>query len=130
MGKKDTKEVKNEIVDKKEDTKEENFLDEKKSRKDVNKKYGEKTLLSKIINVVLWIILIAWMAVCLFDFYKVHREQNPVFCINKGETKYDDGNVEWCLGLGYKVYNYNRDSFKAIEFGPFWSKDRSVEENK
>ena len=28
-------------------------------------------------------------------------------------------------GLGYKVYNYKRESYRAIEFGPFWSKDRS-----
>ena len=50
-----------------------------------------------------------------------------MFCIKKGTTKYDDGEVKWCLGAGYKIYDYNRTSFKAIEFGPFWSKDRSNE---
>lgn len=119
------------VVERKETEKEEDFLDEKKSKKDANKKYGEKSTFSKVMNVVLWIILLAWMAVCLFDFYKVHNEQEPFFCIKKGTTKYDDGNVNWCLGLGYKVYDYNRKSFSAIEFGPFWSKDRSaLEENK
>ena len=106
----------------------ENFLDEKKSAKEVNKKYGEKSTFSKVMNVILWIILLGWMAVCLLDFYKVHNEQEPFFCIKKGVTKYDDGEVKWCLGLGYKVYDYNRSSFEAIEFGPFWSKDRSAEE--
>ena len=32
--------------------------------------------------------------------------------------------------LGYKVYRYNRKSFNGIEYGPFWSKDRSAEESE
>ena len=119
-----------EKIDKKEVEKEENFLDEKASKKEKKNK-GEKSTFSKVMNIVLWVILLAWMAICLYDFYKVHNEKDPFFCIDKGVTEYEDGNVKWCLGLGYKVYDYNRDSFSAIEFGPFWSKDRSVkEENK
>ncbi len=102
--------------------KEENFLDEKP------KMEKEESTFNKIMNVILWIVLFAWMAVCLIDFYKTHEEQEPIFCLKKEVTKYDDGNVKSCLGLGYKVYHYNRKSFKAIEFGPFWSKDRSAEE--
>ena len=102
--------------------KEENFLDEKP------KMEKEESTFNKIMNVILWIVLFAWMAVCLIDFYKTHEEQEPIFCLKKEVTKYDDGNVKSCLGLGYKVYHYNRKSFKAIEFGPFWSKDRTAEE--
>lgn len=109
--------------------KDENFLEEDSKKK--KKEKGEKSTFSKVMNVVLWVVLLVWMAICLIDFYKVHEEKDPYFCISKGVIKYDDGEVDWCLGLGYKVYNYNRKSFKAIEFGPFWSKDRSVkEENK
>ncbi|NLC48588.1 MAG: hypothetical protein GX758_04440, partial [Tenericutes bacterium] len=79
MSKNDSKEK----LKKEDKVKEENFLDEKKTKKDVNKKYGEKTMLSKIINIVLWVILIAWMAVCLFDFYRTNQEKSPVFCISK-----------------------------------------------
>ena len=32
-----------------------------------------------------------------------------------------------CTGLGYKIYHYERDSYKGIEYGPFWSKDRSAD---
>ena len=79
-------------------------------------------------NVVLWIVLFIWMGVCLIDFYNVHQEKEPMFCIKTGTNEYEDGNVDWCLGAGYKIYHYNRKSFKAIEFGPFWSKDRTAEE--
>ena len=109
----------------------EDFLDEKVSKKKLEKKEkDEKSMFQRVMNVILWIVLFAWMAVCLVDFYKVNQKGDPIFCIKKGVTKYDDGNVNWCLGAGYKVYQYNRKSFKAIEFGPFWSKDRSAEENK
>ncbi len=115
------------VVDEKEDNKEEDFLDEKKSAKKVNKENGEKSLFSKIMNIVLWIILLAWMAIVLIDYFRVTNEKDAVFCLSKHTTKYDDGNVKVCTGLGYKVYNYNRDSFKAIEFGPFWIKDRTAD---
>lgn len=90
----------------------------------------EKTKLSKVINIILWIILFIWMGVCLTDFYNVKNEKEPMFCIKKGTTKYDDGTVDYCIGAGYKIYYYNRQTFNAIEFGPIWSKDRSVQETK
>ena len=107
----------------------EEFLDEKTSKKKLEKKdKNEKSMFQRVMNVILWIILIVWMVVCLVDFYKVQQKGDPIFCIKKGVTKYSDGDVKWCLGPGYKVYQYNRKSFQAIEFGPFWSKDRSAEE--
>lgn len=99
--------------------------EEKEEKIKVIYKEKEKSLFSKILNIVLWIILIVWMAICLFDFYKVSTEKDPVFCLKKETTSYDDGTVDSCLGLGYKVYKYNRTNYSAIEFGPFWSKDRS-----
>lgn len=107
----------------------ENFLDDKKLTKKLNKEEKDgKSLFSRIMNVVLWIVLFIWMGVCLIDFYNVHQEKEPMFCIKTGTNEYEDGNVDWCLGAGYKIYHYNRKSFKAIEFGPFWSKDRTAEE--
>lgn len=87
----------------------------------------EKSVLSKTINITLWTLLFIWMGVCLIDFYNVNKEKEPMFCLKKGSTKYQDGSVDWCIGAGYKVQYYNRESFNAIEFGPIWSKDRSKE---
>lgn len=108
--------------------KEEKIVEEKVETKKKTKK--EKSLLSKIINVILWIILLLWMAACMIDFYGVYKEKDPMFCISKGQTKYEDGTVDWCIGAGYKIYHYNRKSYNAVEFGPFWIEDRSKEETK
>jgi hypothetical protein len=98
---------------------------EKKEKKDS----GEKSLFSKIINIVLWIVLFAWMAIVLVDFIEVRNENEPKFCFfNKKTITYDDGNVTECLGLGYKVIKYNRETLKAIEFGPFWLAERTPDE--
>lgn len=105
-----------------------NIMDEKMTEKELKKQYGEKSTFHKVMNIVLWILLLAWMLVVLVDFYNVSKEKEPIFCIDKNTTEYDDGDVNSCLGLGYKVYRYERSCFSAIEFGPFWGKDRSLDE--
>ena len=106
---------------KKKDNENEEFFDEKKDK---------KSLFSRIMNVILWIVLFVWMGICLIDFYKTHQEEEPIFCLKKETVKYDDGTVDSCLGLGYKIYHYKRTSFNGIEYGPFWSKDRSNEKKE
>jgi len=110
------KEVKEETAENEETSKEE-FFKEKKDKKSV---------FERVINVVLWVVLFAWMGICLTDFFISKSEKAPVFCIKKDVIKYDDGNVDSCLGLGYKIYNYKRTSCKGIEYGPFWTADRSA----
>lgn len=106
----------------KEEAIDDEFLD-KKTRKDLS----EKGVISRVINVLLWVILIAWMGICIWDFVNVKTDKEPIFCISKKTIKYDDGEVETCTGPGYKVFNYKRESFKGREFGPFWKKDRTAE---
>ena len=51
-----------------------------------------------------------------------------MFCIKKDTNKYTDGEVDICTGLGYKVINYKRDSYKGTEFGMFFfTKDRTAD---
>ena len=111
------KEMKKIKVEEKENEMAEDFKEEKNDRKNI---------IIKILDITLWIVLIGWMAICLYDFYNVKNEKDPKFCIKEEIIQYEDGTVESCLGPGYKVYNYKRDSFNAIEFGPFWAKDRSA----
>lgn len=98
--------------------------------KETNKEKSSKNIVSKIVNIVLWIVLICWMIVVFYDYIKVKNEESPKFCLGNKTTTYDDGDVTTCSGLGYKVITYNRTSFKAIEFGPFWIKDRTAEDKK
>lgn len=113
------KEVK-EVEAKEENEMAQDFKDEKKDKKNI---------FIKILDILLWIILIGWMAIVFMDYYRVTNEKEPKFCIKEETIQYEDGTVESCTGLGYKVYEYNRDSFDAIEFGPFWAKDRSDKES-
>ena len=110
------------------------YLEEKKvseDKKETSNEFVEeeskvKEIVVKILNIVLWIVLFAWMAICLIDFFNVKNEKDPMFCISKDSIEYDDGNVDVCVGPGYKVFNYERDSYKGIEFTHLFAKDRSA----
>lgn len=78
-----------------------------------------------VINALLWIIFLGVIGVITFDTYRVYSNKSPKFCLlKKKTTSYEDGTVEECLGLGYKVINYKRESLNAVEIGPFWIKSR------
>ncbi len=103
----------------------EEFFEEKKPKKKKSKK--EESMFQKVMNIILWIVLIVWMLVCIIDFIKTQRVEKPIFCLKEETTKYEDGSVYSCTGLGYKIYHYDRTILNGVEYGPFWSKDRSKE---
>ena len=106
----------------------EELFDDKREKKQLVKS-SEKSAFGRIMNVFIFIVFFAWLGICLMDYYRTYKEEQPMFCIKEGTTKYDDGTVDWCLGAGYKIYHYNRENFTGIEYGPFWSEDRSSEES-
>lgn len=90
------------------------------------RKPKKKSVVFKIINIVLWLLLIVWMSLVLLDFVNIKNNKDPKYCwFNKRVTEYSDGSVTECSGIGYKVIKYERSSYNAIEFGPFWIKDRT-----
>lgn len=97
------------------------FVDKKEKK--------QQSLISKIIWTIIWILIFVWAGMLLFDYYNVSQEKEPKFCIKKEIIEYPDGSVDVCTGLGYKVYHYERESFNAREFGPFWIEDRSAKNN-
>ncbi len=101
-----------------------------KQEKKNNRQDGERSLFGKIVNIVLWVVVIAWMTLCVIDYIKVQREKDPIFCLSNKTLEYADGNVHVCYGLGYKVYNYDRDCFQALQFGAFWTKDASLDSDR
>ena len=113
----ETEESVKEIYDKK-NVKDEEFFEAKKDK---------KSLFNRIMNIILWVVLIVWMAICLIDFYNAKTKKEPIFCLKRETVNYNDGTVDTCTGLGYKIFNYKRKSFKGIEYGPFWAKDRTAE---
>lgn len=91
--------------------KEEDFLDEKR-----------KFHIGKIIfNFIFWAVIIVLLFTWIMDYVHVRNNEKPSFCLKKITHKFDDGKVEECVGLGYKVYTYNRTSMtNGSEFVPFF----------
>lgn len=88
------------------------------------KELTNKELFDKVLNVVLWTILIIWMAITLWDFTLVKQNKSPKFCIKTAETEHIDGTTHRCLGPMYQVFRYNRESIKAIEFTHIFAKEK------
>lgn len=120
--KKVTKNNEKEVIEK------EDLSEEELKEEFFDAKEDKESTFNKVMNVILWIVLFVWMAICLVDFYKTHKRQEPIFTFKHETVKYEDGEVDSYLGLGYKIYDYKRKCFNGIEYGPFWSKDRSLEE--
>jgi hypothetical protein len=99
--------------------------EEKPTKKE--KKARAKGLFTKIINIVLWVILFAWMAVVITDFVLVQNEKSPKFCLADKEVTHEDGTIaKVCTGLGYKAFHYySGENMTGIKFGPFWLADDS-----
>ena len=76
------------------------------------KKQKKRGMLKTIGNVLFWVIIVCLFATWITDFVRTQKEEKPVFCVKKIEHKYDDGTTDECIGLGYKVFTYNRKSIK------------------
>lgn len=91
----------------------------------VDKKEKKTNIIIRIFNVILTIVIFGIIGMAVIDFINVNQEKEPMFCIHEEWTQYDDGTVELCVGVGYKVYRYNRESIKGSEFGPFWIEEKT-----
>lgn len=82
----------------------------------------EKRSIIKIIwNIIFWGVVIVLAFVWIFDFIQVKNNKDPKFCIANKTHEFEDGKVEECIGLGYKVYNYDRTSLNIkTQFSPFF----------
>lgn len=114
-------------VTKKEPIVKEDFTEEELKAQFFDAKEDKDSTFAGIFNVILWIVLFIWIALCLIDFYKTRKGVKPLFTFKHEVVKYEDGEVESDFGLGYKVFTYKRKCFSGTEFGPFWSKDRSID---
>lgn len=81
--------------------------------------------MKKILGTIFWIIVIILMCLWTYEFYRVRNGLDPQFCIKKVTHTYSDGVTEECIGLGYKVYKYNRDNLYGTEFVSIFGKERT-----
>lgn len=56
----------------------------------------------------------------------VKTNKEPKFCLHKITHQFndgkDDGTVEQCTGLGYRVYKYNTEKLKGVDFASIFTK--------
>lgn len=78
-----------------------------------------------IFNIIFWITIIVLAFIWITDYTRTKDNKEPKFCLSKQTHKFDDGKVTECIGLGYKIYKYDRSTIaKGIEFGPFFMQMR------
>ena len=78
--------------------------------------------MKKIISVLITIILIAWVGLMAYDYYRATKNQEPLVVLSKDVKEYSDGKVTEYMSFGYKYIEYRRTSRKGYVFGGFWLK--------
>ena len=91
----------------------------------VDKKEKKTNIIIRIFNVILTIVIFGIIGMAVIDFINVNQEKQPMFCVKKEVINHEDGTVDVCTGVGYKVYQYKRESIKGSEFGPFWIEEKT-----
>lgn len=115
------------------------LISEKEKKKLIRKEKrsdGINSFVSKLFSFIFTILVLAWITICLVDFFKVQDGHKPTFCLKNesidvtvGGTK--AGSIDKCTGLGYKVLRFDKldkCNVKMI-YGPFWLKDECPGKN-
>ena len=94
----------------------------------------KKNPFGKIFSVILLIIVLGWSYVMYTDYSRVNNKKEPKYCLWQKEVKqYENGTIDSCTGLGYKVIHYiknNEYGEKVIvdEFVPIWVKTKTLDQ--
>ena len=84
-----------------------------------------KKVLKLTWDLVFWIAFIGVAALWIMDYVNTKRELDPQFCLSKNTIEVENGTVDECIGVGYKVFTYHvKDSEVSREFGGFWIEPR------
>lgn len=104
------------------------IAENKETVKEEIKPKKKKSAFGKIINIIIWLVVLGWLCIFMYDFINTVSEKDPVFCLERTTENNSDGTVKICEGIGYKVFDYDYGSIKALEFAPFWNKPKTAEE--
>lgn len=104
------------------------MAENKETVKEEIKPKKKKSTFGKIINIIIWLVVLGWLCIFMYDFINTVSEKDPVFCLDRTTENNSDGTVKICEGIGYKVFDYDYGSIKALEFAPFWNKPKTAEE--
>ena len=84
-----------------------------------------KSKIGKVIRVIFSLVIIAWLAVVLVDYFNTKNNRSAKFCLSHEDKTYDTYEVHICHGLGYNVFHYDFEGGYIIDFSPFWKQERT-----
>jgi len=76
----------------------------------------------KFISALITIILLAWVGLMGYDYYRSTKGQPPMVVLKEEKHNYSDGSVTEYTSFGYKYIEYKRTSRTGFMFGGFWMK--------
>ena len=80
-----------------------------------------KKIAKRIFDVIFWVAIILLAIIWITDFSRLQGEKEPMFCLSEKTHEFDDGTVYECKGLGYNIYQYDRESIDVRnQFSPFF----------
>lgn len=83
----------------------------------------KKTLIT-LIKIAILAFIVIWASFVVIDYFKITKNEKPLFCISEETKNYKDGTTYICNGLGYKGIRYDRSCIKSTMFGSFLLKER------
>lgn len=86
-----------------------------------------KRIIENVVKVLIILLVISWIVIIFIDFFRTRAGKDPVYCISEDVIKHEDGETYKCVGLGYKMYRYNR-TCSGVQFGPFFIKELTSQE--
>ncbi len=79
--------------------------------------------MKKFISAIITIVLIAWVGLLAYDYYRATKNQPPLVVLKEEKIEYSDGSVVEYTSFGYKYIEINRKKMgKGYMFGGFWIK--------
>ena len=89
----------------------------------------KKSPLGKIIFVIILLLFGVWAYMVYVDHELVTKGEEPKYCFWPQETKtYENGTIEECYGLLYKVIKYRKEGESLDELVPIWVETRSLDD--
>ena len=97
---------------------EEKELEEEVVINPTEKKY---TVGKLIFNIVFWVAFVGLLILWITEIVIAKNGKDPILCFNEKIHQFDDGTVRECHGIGYKTFEYHRESINITrQFGAFF----------
>ncbi len=83
-----------------------------------------KKVIITLIKILILAFIAIWACLVVIDYFKITKNEQPLFCLSEKVNNYSDGTTYICNGLGYKGIIYDRTCIKSTMFGSFLLKER------